>query len=142
MKQRLTLAIAAATLALSACATAEGYRQHMSLLQGAPTDAILLDWGPPQNRTPMSNGNELWSYTKTTVDEQRRLLARRDARSEAPRHRQGRQASASETITETFPVWQPPQVYRSTCTTRFVMSAGRVADVSFDGEGCVAEELQ
>ena len=48
----------------------------------------------------------------------------------------------TETITETFPVWEPPQTFRSQCTTRFVMAAARVVDVSFDGEGCLAEELQ
>ena len=141
MKQRLTLAIAAAALALSACATAEGYRQHMSLLMGAPSDAVLVDWGPPQSRTQMANGGELWSYTRTTVDEQAGYW--RDQTREVKRKvtdKDGKERE--EIITETFPVWQPPQTYRSTCTTRFVMSAGRVADVSFDGDGCVAEELQ
>ena len=47
----------------------------------------------------------------------------------------------TETIEETYPVWQPPQTYRSTCATRFVVSGGRVEDVTFDGEGCVAEEV-
>jgi len=141
MKQRLTLAIAAAALALSACATAEGYRQHMSLLMGAPSDAVLVDWGPPQSRTQMANGGELWSYTRATVDEQAGYW--RDQTREVKRKvtdKDGKERE--EIITETFPVWQPPQTYRSTCTTRFVMSAGRVADVSFDGDGCIAEELQ
>ena len=141
MKQRLIFAITAAALALSACATAEGYRQHMDLLMGAPSDAVLVDWGPPQNRTPMASGGELWSYAKTTVDEREGYW--RDETREVKRRvtdKDGKERE--ETITETFPVWQPPQTFRSTCTTRFVMSAGRVADISFDGDGCIAEELQ
>ena len=64
------LAVLAASLAaLSACVTEEGYRQHMSMLVGSSSDDILFKWGPPQSSAPMSNGSELWSYTKTTVDE-------------------------------------------------------------------------
>ncbi len=134
----LTLAVSG--MALSACATEEGYRQHMSLELGRSTDDVLVRWGPPQNRTEMSNGRQLWSYTKTTVDEREGYY--RDEVREVKRtftDKDGKQKT--ETISETFPVWQPPQVYRSTCTTRFVMGGGRVEDVTFDGDGCVAEEL-
>jgi hypothetical protein len=139
--KRMILAATVAALALSACATAEGYRQRMSLLMGAPSDAVLVDWGPPQSRTPMSNGAELWSYTRTTVDE--RAGYWRDETREVKRKvvdKDGKERL--ETISETFPVWEPPQTFRSVCTTRFVMSSGHVSDVSFDGDGCVAEELQ
>jgi len=139
--KRMILAATVAALALSACATAEGYRQRMSLLMGAPSDAVLVDWGPPQSRTPMSNGAELWSYTRTTVDE--RAGYWRDETREVKRKvvdKDGKERL--ETISETFPVWEPPQTFRSVCTTRFVMSSGRVSNVSFDGDGCVAEELQ
>ena len=133
--------LAAAAMALvSGCATEEGYRQHMSLLQGASADAVLVDWGPPQSRTPMSNGRELWSYTKTTVEE--RAGYWRDQTRQVMRKitdRDGKEKT--ETITENFPVWEPAQTLRSVCTTRFVMASGQVEDVSFNGDGCVAEEL-
>lgn len=132
--------LAASGMALAACATEEGYRQHMSLELGRSTDDVLVRWGPPQNRTGMSDGRELWSYTKTTVDEREGYY--RDEVREVKRtltDKDGKQKT--ETISETFPVWQPPQVYRSTCTTRFIMGAGRVEDVRFEGEGCVAEEM-
>jgi hypothetical protein len=141
MKQRLAFAIAATTLALSACATAEGYRQHMDLLVGAASDAVLVDWGPPQSRTPMSNGAEMWSYTKTTVDE--RAGYWRDETREVKRKVTDKDGKERvETISETFPVWEPPQTFRSFCTTRFVMAANRVNDISFEGDGCIAEELK
>jgi hypothetical protein len=141
MPFRNALIAMASALALVACVTQEGYRQHMSLLQGAPSDSILLDWGPPQSRTPMSDGRELWAYSKTTVDEQAGYW--RDETREVKRTYRDRDGvERTETITETFPVWQPPQVYRSSCSTRFVMAQGRVETVSFDGDGCLAEELQ
>ena len=36
----------------------------LSLAQG------MVNWGPPQNRSSLSDGRELWSYTKVTVSEQ------------------------------------------------------------------------
>ena len=128
-------------LSLGGCATEEGYRQHMGLLQGASADAVLVDWGPPQSRTPMSNGRELWSYTKTTVDE--RAGYWRDETRQVTRKLTDRDGKEkTETITENFPVWEPAQTLRSVCTTRFVMASGQVEDISFDGDGCVAEELR
>jgi hypothetical protein len=137
-----TLLIATAVLAgLSACATEEGYRQHMSLLVGASSDALLVDWGPPQTRTPMSGGRELWSYTKTTVDE-RAGYWRNEQRQVTRKLTDKDGKEKTETITEDFPVWEPPQTLRSVCTTRFVTAGGHVENVSFDGGGCVAEELK
>ena len=107
---------------------------------GRTTDDVLVRWGPPESRTPMSNERELWVYTKTMIDE--RAGYYRDEKREVTRtftDKDGKQKS--ETITETYPVWQPPQTYRSTCTTRFVIGGGHVEDVTFDGEGCVAEEI-
>lgn len=140
------LAVLAASLAaplaiLSGCVSEEGYRQHMSMLVGASSDEILMKWGPPQASAPMSNGRDLWSYTKTTVDERSGYW--RDETREVRRTFRDKEGNEkTETITETYPVWEPPQVFRSTCTTRFVMDAGRVEDVAFDGPGCVAEELR
>ncbi len=141
MRFRILIAAMASALAFSACATEEGYRQHMSLLQGASTDAVLIDWGPPQTRTPMSGGRELWAYSKTSMDE--RAGYWRDETREVTRKYKDRDGvERTETISETFPVWEPPQTYRAICNTRFVMVSGRVETVSFDGDGCIAEEVQ
>ena len=56
MHFKASFIVVAAFLCVSACATEEGYRQHMSLLQGSSADAVLVDWGPPLSRTPMPNG--------------------------------------------------------------------------------------
>lgn len=141
MKRLFAITLLASALSLSACVSAEGYRQHMDLLVGAPSDAVLVDWGPPQSRTPMSDGRELWSYSKTTVDD-RAGYWRNDTREVKRTYKDKDGVERTETITETFPVWEPPQTFRARCNTRFVIASGRVQDVSFDGEGCVAEELQ
>jgi hypothetical protein len=141
MIRRIAVLAAASALALSACATEEGYRQHMDMLMGVSSDEILFKWGPPQSSAPMSNGRDLWSYTKTNVEE--RAGYWRDEVREVKRTFRDKDGNEkTETISETFPVWEPPQVYRSTCTTRFVVGGGRVEDVSFDGSGCVAEEIR
>jgi len=101
----------------------------------------MMRWGPPHERAQMSAGREMWSYTKTTVDE--RAGYYRDETREVKRtftDKDGKKQT--ETIEETFPVWVPPQVIRSTCATRFVLGGGRVEDVTFEGEGCVAEEIK
>jgi hypothetical protein len=132
--------LAVSVLALSACATEEGYRQRMAMLYGQSSDAILLNWGPPQDRTQMSNGREMWSYSKTTVD-QREGYYRDEVRQVKRTFTDKDGKQKTETIEESYPVWQPPQTYRSTCNTRMVMGGGRVEDVSFEGDGCVAEEI-
>jgi hypothetical protein len=133
--------LAASALALSACVTEEGYRQHMDMLMGVSSDEILFKWGPPQSSAPMSNGRDLWSYTKTNVEE-REGYWRDEVREVKRTYRDKEGNEKTEIISETFPVWEPPQIYRSTCTTRFVMGGGRVENVSFDGSGCVAEEIR
>jgi hypothetical protein len=139
MKLRILAIAAAAAMALGACETAEGYRQEMSSWQGRMGDDLIIAWGPPANKETLSDGREVWSYDKTTVEQQAGYY--RDEKRDVKRtvtDKDGKQKT--ETITETFPVWQPPQTYRQTCTTRFVLAARRVQEVSFNGNGCVAPE--
>jgi hypothetical protein len=137
---RLELCAIAAALALCACVTEEGYRQEMATWQGRMGDDLLIAWGPPANRSALSDGREVWLYHKTTENRQEGYY--RDEQRQVTRtitDKDGKQKT--ETITETFPVWQPPQVYRQTCETRFVLSpAQRIQEVSFNGNGCVAPE--
>jgi hypothetical protein len=139
MKFRFLAIAAVAAAALSACATEEGYRQEMSSWQGRMGDDLVIAWGPPNARSSLSDGREVWSYNKTTVNEQSGYY--RDEKRNVTRtftDKDGK--SKTETITETFPVWQPPQTYTSSCETRFVLSAQRIQEVSFNGNGCVAPE--
>jgi hypothetical protein len=135
----LALAAIAASL-LAACETTEGYRQQMVGWQGRSSDDLLLQWGPPTSKSAMSDGRELWQYQKETVTEtagyyqdQTRQVKRTVSDKDGKTH--------EETISETYPVWQPPTTNRSNCNTRFVVNRAHLVDqVTFDGGACVAPE--
>jgi hypothetical protein len=139
MKLRM-LAFAAAALAVAGCATEEGYRQQMSSWYGRMGDDLLIEWGNPQDRSTLSDGRMVWVYNRSSVEEQAGYY--RDETRQVKRtitDKDGKQRE--ETITETFPVWQPPRSYTSTCTTRFILSREqRVQEVTFNGNACVAPE--
>ena len=134
------LGAAAALLSLAACETSEGYRQQMVGWQGRSSDDLLLQWGPPTSKSAMSDGRELWQYQKETVTEttgyyhdQTRQVTRTVTNPDGKLH--------EETISETYPVWQPPITSRSNCSTRYVVNkAHLVEQVNFNGAACVASE--
>ncbi|MDP3738474.1 MAG: hypothetical protein Q8R02_13860 [Hyphomonadaceae bacterium] len=138
MKLRIFMA-AAASLTLAACVTEEGYRKEMATWQGRMGDDLLIKWGPPSSKSTLSDGREVWLYNKTTVNEQAGYY-RDESRQVTRKFKDKDGKEKTETITETYPVWQPPQTYRSSCQTRFVLAAQRVQEVGFDGNGCVAPE--
>jgi hypothetical protein len=139
-----TLAVAVAPvfagLALSACVTEEGYRQQMATWQGRMGDDLVIEWGAPREKSTLTDGREVWTYNRSSIEQQAGYY--RDEQREVKRtitDKDGKQRV--ETITETYPVWQPPQTYASACTTRFVLSpAQRIEEVRFEGNGCLAEE--
>lgn len=140
MSVRIFALVAIAASLLAACETAEGYRQQMVGWQGRSSDDLLLQWGPPTSKSTMSNGKELWQYRKETTSEtagyyqdQTRQVTRTVTDKDGKQHR--------ETISETYPVWQPPTTMYATCSTRFVVNkAHLVEQVTFDGAACVAPE--
>lgn len=142
MMTRITLAALGlvAALALSACETSEGYRQQMSTWQGRMGDDLMIAWGPPADRTTLSDGRQMWSYDRAFRSESAGYY--RDESRQVTRtytDRDGKQRI--ETITETFPVWQPPSVTHSSCTTRFILSPSqRIEQVTFEGDACLAPE--
>lgn len=133
------LVLAATSVLLAGCVTEEGYRQEMSTWQGRMGDDLLIAWGPPATRSALSDGREVWLYNRTTVNEQAGYY-RDESRQVTRTFKDKDGKEKSETITETFPVWQPPQTYRSTCQTRFVLATQRIQEAGFDGNGCVAPE--
>ena len=50
------LIAAALGLLVAACATSEGYRQHMSQLIGRTQDVVLVEFGSPQELMAKSGG--------------------------------------------------------------------------------------
>ncbi len=125
---------------LGACETAEGYRQEMSTWQGRTSDDLLIQWGPPTSKGALTSGGEVWAYDKEFTTEIAGYY--QDESRQVTRtftDKDGKQKT--ETITETFPVWRPPSVTHSTCSTHFVITpAHRIEQVTFDGDACVAPE--
>jgi hypothetical protein len=143
MTRRFIAAAAiAAALALSACETEEGYRQQMATWAGRTGDDLIIQWGTPQSRSPLSDGREVWVYTKTTITDQAAYYS--DEQRQVQRTYTDKDGKKqTETITETYPVLHPAQTIRSTCQTRFVMSPDhRVLEATFDGAACVAPEAK
>ncbi len=140
MKLRVTGLALIALFAASACETVEGYRQQMAGWQGRSSDELLLQWGPPTQKATMTDGREMWSYEKLTTSQtagyyqdQTRQVTRTIT------DKDGKQRQ--ETISESYPVWQPPTTSTLACNTRFVISKqNRVDLVTFDGSACVAPE--
>lgn len=139
MKFRMFAGAIIGLAALAACATAEGYRQEMDTWVGRTGDDLIVRWGAPGTKTPLSDGREVWSYAKTTENrtesyysdesrEVKRVVTDKDG------------VKRTETITETYPVLHPATTTRSSCETRFVLAARVIQQVTFQGDACVAEE--
>jgi len=133
--------IAALSITLAACATAEGYRQQNSLFIGGHSDALIVELGQPQSRDTLSDGSEVWGYYR----EVRREISGRyrsipHERTVTYRDKDGRERTRTERYEET--VYEPPQSWLESCETRFVVSPhGVVTELRFDGAACVAEEI-
>lgn len=137
---RTLLALIAGAAVLAACETAEGYRQEMATWQGRHGDDVLIAWGPPDRTASLSDGRELWSYEKSYIRESAGHY-RDETRNVTRTYVDADGVEQRETISETFPVWEPPTTWRSSCETRFVIGAGRrVETISFEGDACVAAE--
>jgi hypothetical protein len=139
MNLRGLMLVVVAGAMLGGCETAEGYRQQMSTWQGRAGDDIVIQWGQPQKREVLSDGREVWIYSK--VSEQHIDSYYKDEQRQVTRtftDKDGKQKT--ETITETYPVLQPARTVRSSCETRFVLAQRVVEQVTFAGDACVAEE--
>ncbi len=142
MRKPGVLIMAAALLGagLSACETAEGYRQQTALLLGASADTLLIELGPPESRDALSEGGEVWTYFRReyfydpggprTIQRERRVRYTDSDGTERVR---------VETYDDV--VYEPPREWWSDCETRFVIRDGVVRDFRFDGPACRAPEI-
>lgn len=131
----------AASAALAACATVEGYRQQTALWIGATTDTLLVERGAPVQRERLSDGREVWVYFVqehhhtdgyATSIPHTRTISRKNA--------DGEVVQFTQTYYETR--YEPPRDWWTECETRFIIGRdGRVEDFRFVGDGCVAEEI-
>ncbi|HEY7797828.1 MAG TPA: hypothetical protein VIA80_03620, partial [Hyphomonadaceae bacterium] len=59
-----------AALTLSACVTEEGYRQQMATWQGRMGDDLVIEWGAPQEKSTLTDGRQVWTYNRSSVEQQ------------------------------------------------------------------------
>lgn len=138
---RLRLLGLIATLGiLAGCETVEGYRQKLDLWVGRSSDSLQIEWGVPDRQTVLSDGSELFIYRRikeTTTGgywtNHTRYRSETVIVNDKPVTRQ---------VSYTVPYYEPPvtQIYR--CETRFVIKDKIIKSHTFEGNGCVAEEMK
>ncbi len=142
MRKKL-LAAVALVLAVTGCATVEGYRQHMDLVVGHTADQLKLDWGVPDNIAPLSDGSEMWVYHRETVTHSGNSYDQVPDGSYTENYTDKKGKKKTRTITTYRSVFVPPSTNVTRCETRFVVGADQVVkQVTFEGDGCLAEEIR
>jgi len=125
---------------LAGCETVEGYRQKLDLWVGRSADALQIEWGVPDRQTMLSDGSELFVYRRireTTTGgywtSQTRHRTETIIVNDKPVTRQ---------VSYTVPYYEPPVNHIYRCETRFVIKDQKIISHTFEGNGCVAEEMK
>lgn len=138
---RAFILIASSAVLLAACATTDGYRQRTATYIGTHGDTLLVELGPPVARDRLSNGNEVWTYYREEEHSSggyNRPVTR--SRTVQFRDEEGNVHTRTESYTDY--VYEPPRYWTSQCETRFILGPrGIVRDFRFEGNGCVAPEI-
>lgn len=129
-----------AIVGLAGCTTTEGYRQHMSLWEGKTTDSLLIEWGVPVDKATLSDGSELWVYRKMKESTSGGYWSSHTEFRTQMFIVKGKKQW--QTIGVEVPFYEPPVTMISRCETRFIVKDGIVHSATFEGNGCVAEEIK
>ncbi len=142
MKTKWVLAAAAASVLLTACVSAEGYRQHMDLLVGQTTDQLQMQWGIPDQTTRLDDGTEMWVYHRESENRSGGYWTTQShTRVEEYKDKDGNKQTRK--VTYSSPYYEPLVVTHSYCETRFIVGPDHhVKSVSFEGDGCVDKEIE
>lgn len=124
-----------AALALSGCATPGGnVSPQSSLWEGKNKTAVIEKWGSPQETKTLSDGSEVWTYTRqqeTTIGGELPAKTTRKTRTESyvvNGVTLTRQVDYEETN------YEPGRI--SYCEARFTIKDDVVKSVAFKGDGC------
>lgn len=127
---------------LAACATTEGYQQRMNLKVGYTTDQLKVEWGVPDNIAPLSDGSEMWVYHRTQVYHSGNSYMQVPTGSYTQQYTDKKGKTKTRSVTTYSSQYVPPSTSETHCETRFVVGVDQtVKSVSFEGDGCVAEEV-
>jgi hypothetical protein len=140
--RNLTLGLALGlALVLTGCETMEGYRQRMDLNIGKTTDQLLIEWGSPVAKEPMSGGSEMWVFMRDSTSRTGGYWTTRSRTRVEVTKVDGKEIR--RTVTYSEPYYEPEVITEYHCETRFVIGPDkRVQSVTFEGNGCVAEEIK
>lgn len=123
---------------LGACAMF-GPPSPLEAWKGKSGAEVLDAWGEPGLKSPMANGGEEWIFTRTLSADAPGYW--RDETRTATREVTGADGKMHAVkVSETFPVWQAAGQQKVSCTTRFMLKAGRVAQVSATEPSCAEPE--
>jgi hypothetical protein len=143
MRRLKIIAAVAVVVAVTGCATAEGYRQRMDLMAGYHSDQLQVEWGPPDRVSELTNGNELWVYRKITVRHSGNSYSQVPNGSYQEKYKDKKGNVKIRTVTTYDSVWVPPEEWETYCETRFVVSPDhKVLSTGFEGSDCVAKEVK
>lgn len=143
MRRLSLLATLAVVVAVTGCATVEGYRQHMDLMVGYHSDQLQVEWGPPDRVSKLSNGDELWVYRKFTTHQEGNSFSQVPSGSYQEKYKDKKGNSKVRTVTTYASVWVPPREWETYCETRFVISPDHhVLSTGFEGPDCIAKEIK
>lgn len=142
MNAKIILAATAMAALLTACVSAEGYRQHMDLLVGQTTDQLQVQWGIPDQTTRLDDGTEMWVYHRETENRSGGYWTTQEhTRVEEYKDKDGNKQKRK--VSYSSPYYEPLVVTNSYCETRFVVSSDHhVKSVGFEGDGCVDKEIE
>ncbi|ESQ74532.1 hypothetical protein [Asticcacaulis sp. AC402] len=142
--RRLSIVTALAVVTVvTGCATAEGYRQRLDLMVGTHSDQIQVEWGPPERVSPLSDGSEMWVYTRIQTHHSGNSYSQMATGSYQEEYTDKKGKKKTRTVTTYEPVWVPPESWQTHCETRFVISPDqKVVSSGFEGQDCVAEEVK
>jgi hypothetical protein len=126
---------------LTACVSAEGYRQHMDLLVGQTTDQLQMQWGIPDSTTRLDDGSEMWVYHRQTENRSGGYWTTQEhTRVEEYKDKDG--TKQKRKVTYSSPYYEPLVVTHTFCETRFIVTPDHhVKAVTFEGDGCVDMEI-
>jgi hypothetical protein len=131
----------ALTVGITSCATSANYTKILKTWEGAPTDALISSWGPPQSSFPLRNGGEVLEYVRQgsmVVPGQTYYVPQTDYHSGSV-YGPGYHRSYSGTYRTYVPRTTPDYEVQLICITRFTINPeGRIINSHWEGNNCKA----
>lgn len=134
-------------LVLSGCATTANYENILNSWTGSNVDNLVMQWGPPSNSYPLSNGGRVLEYSNqrniqiggytTTVPQTTYNSGNADVYGTGGSAYVTYSGSSTTYVQETTPV----QNIAMQCITRFTVNAqGIITNWAWQGDDCKAME--